>query len=137
MYFCIFFGRAGGCWLLLCLCRPFWFIFERCLDSNPECCRSKRARYQLRHTLPWESQSLVWMVYPISIIFLYCAVNAFTSYFLHIQLFSSCAKEWKLRREELFHYRLLKEGDLKSILYCIVQWVNMYNCIVTNKYIFH
>ncbi len=24
-------------------------IFERCLDSNPESCRSKQARYQLSH----------------------------------------------------------------------------------------
>jgi hypothetical protein len=36
--------RAGVCWSLLCLCRPFC-IFERCLDSNPESCRSKQARY--------------------------------------------------------------------------------------------
>ncbi len=33
------------CWpLLLCLFRPFC-IFERCLDLNPESCRSKQARY--------------------------------------------------------------------------------------------
>jgi len=31
------------CWTLLCLCRPFC-IFERCLDSNPESCRSKQTR---------------------------------------------------------------------------------------------
>jgi hypothetical protein len=24
-------------------------IFEGCLDSNPECCRSKLARYRLSH----------------------------------------------------------------------------------------
>ncbi len=36
------------CWPLLCLCRAFC-IFERCLDSNPETCRSKQRRYQLRH----------------------------------------------------------------------------------------
>ncbi len=38
-------------WPLLCLCRPFC-IFERCLDSNPESCRSKQARYQLSHPTP-------------------------------------------------------------------------------------
>jgi hypothetical protein len=26
-----------------------FMIFKGCLDSNPECCRSKRARYQLSH----------------------------------------------------------------------------------------
>jgi hypothetical protein len=31
------------CWPLFCLCRPFCF-FERCLDSNPESCRSIQAR---------------------------------------------------------------------------------------------
>ncbi len=38
----------GGCWPLLCLCRSF-FIFERCLHSNAESCRSKQLRYQLSH----------------------------------------------------------------------------------------
>ncbi len=33
---------------LLCLYRPF-IIFEGCLDSNPECWRSKPARYRLSH----------------------------------------------------------------------------------------
>ncbi len=54
------FWRASMCWSLLCLCRPF-MIFEGCLNSNSECCRSKRARYQLNHpstnntsaTHPW------------------------------------------------------------------------------------
>ncbi len=27
-------------------------IFERCLDSNPECYRNKQARYQISHTSP-------------------------------------------------------------------------------------
>ncbi len=36
------------CRPLLCLCRPF-MIFEGCLDSNPEYCRSKLARYRLSH----------------------------------------------------------------------------------------
>ncbi len=31
-------------WPLLFLCRPFC-IFERCLDSNPESCHSKQARF--------------------------------------------------------------------------------------------
>ncbi len=33
-----------------CLCRPFLF-FERCLDLNPESCRSKQARYHLSNPL--------------------------------------------------------------------------------------
>ncbi len=45
------FGRARVCWPLLCLCRPFC-ICERCLDSNPESCRRKQARYQLATYLP-------------------------------------------------------------------------------------
>jgi hypothetical protein len=40
----IYFWRARVFWPLLCLRRPFC-IFERCLDSNPESCRSKQARY--------------------------------------------------------------------------------------------
>ncbi len=47
-----FFWQARMCWPLLCLCGPFC-IFERCLDSNPESCRSKQARYQLSHPSPW------------------------------------------------------------------------------------
>ncbi len=31
---------------------PILYIFERCLDSNPESCRSKQARYQLSHSSP-------------------------------------------------------------------------------------
>jgi hypothetical protein len=34
------------CWPLLCICCPFC-IFERCLDSNSESCRSKQKRYHL------------------------------------------------------------------------------------------
>ncbi len=50
-FFCIFFfWRARVCRPLLCLCRPF-MIFEGCLYSNPEYCRSKLARYRLSH--PW------------------------------------------------------------------------------------
>ncbi len=47
-FFFFFFFRARVCLPLLRLCRPF-MIFEGCLDSNPECCRSKLARYRLSH----------------------------------------------------------------------------------------
>ncbi len=43
-----FFWRAGVCRPLLRLCRPF-MIFEGCLDSIPEYCCSKLARYRLSH----------------------------------------------------------------------------------------
>jgi hypothetical protein len=43
-----FFLRARVCWPLLCFGRPFC-IFDRCLDSKPESCRNKQARYQLSH----------------------------------------------------------------------------------------
>jgi hypothetical protein len=48
LFFFIFFWRARVCRPLLRLCRPF-MIFEGCLDSNPECSRSKLARYRLSH----------------------------------------------------------------------------------------
>jgi hypothetical protein len=48
LFFVYFFWRARVCRPLLRLCRPFT-IFEGCLDSNQECCRSKLARYQLSH----------------------------------------------------------------------------------------
>jgi len=48
VYVNLFFWRARVCRPPLCLCRPF-MIFEGCLDSNPECCRSKLARYRLSH----------------------------------------------------------------------------------------
>jgi hypothetical protein len=47
-FFCLFFWRARVCRPLLRLCRPF-MIFEGCLDSNPEYCCSKLARYRLSH----------------------------------------------------------------------------------------
>jgi hypothetical protein len=50
----LFFWLARVCWPLLCLCRPFCIV-ERCLDSNPESCRSKQARYQLSHPSPYQS----------------------------------------------------------------------------------
>ncbi len=49
--FLYIFWRARVCRPLLRLCRPF-MIFEGCLDSNPECCRSKLARYRLSHPSP-------------------------------------------------------------------------------------
>jgi hypothetical protein len=45
--------RAIVCWPLLCLCRPFC-IFEKCLDSNPETCSSRQARYKLSHPSPYQ-----------------------------------------------------------------------------------
>jgi hypothetical protein len=48
IFWIFFFLRARVCRPLLRLCRPF-MIFEGCLDSNPECCRSKLARYRLSH----------------------------------------------------------------------------------------
>ncbi len=47
-FFFFFFWRARVCRPLLRFCRPF-MIFEGCLDSNPEYCRSKLARYRLSH----------------------------------------------------------------------------------------
>ncbi len=44
--FLYIFWWARVCRKLICLCRPFG-VFERCLDSNSENCRSKQARYQL------------------------------------------------------------------------------------------
>ncbi len=46
-----YFWRARVCWPLLCLCCPFC-IFERCLDSNPESCRSKQALPTYSHSSP-------------------------------------------------------------------------------------
>ncbi len=48
LFFLENFLRARVCRPLLCLCRPF-MIFEGCLDSNPEYCRSKLARNRLSH----------------------------------------------------------------------------------------
>jgi hypothetical protein len=48
VFFVYFFWRARVCRPLLCLCPPF-YIFDICLDSNPESCRSKQARYKLSH----------------------------------------------------------------------------------------
>ncbi len=44
--FLYIFWQASVCWPLLCLCRQFC-IFERCLDSHPESCRSQQASNQL------------------------------------------------------------------------------------------
>jgi hypothetical protein len=43
-----FFGGLESVDFSFCLCCPFC-IFEICLDSNPENCRSKQARCQLSH----------------------------------------------------------------------------------------
>ncbi len=56
--FCIFFGG------LQCVGNSFAYVahfvfFERCLDSNPESCRSKQARYQLNKT----SSGMVFVAY--------------------------------------------------------------------------
>jgi hypothetical protein len=48
IFFLYIFWGARVCRQLLRLYRPF-MIFEGCLDSNPECCRSKLARYRLSH----------------------------------------------------------------------------------------
>ncbi len=68
-FFCFFFfWRARVCRPLLCLCRPF-MIFEGCLDSNPEYCRSKLARYRLSHPSlyrdGWLSLEGSWFFIPI------------------------------------------------------------------------
>jgi hypothetical protein len=44
IFFVYLYSWARVCWPLLCLCRPFC-IFKTCLDSNPESCRSKQARF--------------------------------------------------------------------------------------------
>ena len=44
--------RARVYWPLICSCRLF-YIVERCLDSNPESCHSKQARYQLSPPSPY------------------------------------------------------------------------------------
>jgi hypothetical protein len=60
------FWRARVCWPLLCLCRPFC-IFERCLDSNPESCRSKQHFTNLAtHLLDWPSHPSPWLSHPSS-----------------------------------------------------------------------
>ncbi len=53
----IFLG-ARVCWPLLCICRPF-MIYEGCLNSNSECCRSKRARNQTSHP-SMKKKSIFW-----------------------------------------------------------------------------
>ncbi len=57
LFLFLFFWRARVYWPLLCLCRPFC-MFDRCMDSNPENCRSKQARYQLGHPSPLPPLSL-------------------------------------------------------------------------------
>ncbi len=62
-----FFLRSRVWWPLLCLWRPFC-IFEKCLDSNPERCRSKQVRYQLSsHPSP-----LLGHPSPYALLYSYC-----------------------------------------------------------------
>ncbi len=64
--FLYIFWRARVCWPLLCLCAHFC-VFGRCMDSNPESCRSKHVRYQLNHPSPSSyGQTLprVWYLFP-------------------------------------------------------------------------
>jgi hypothetical protein len=55
--FLYIFWRARVCWPLVCLGRPF-YIFERCLYSNPESWLSKQARYQHIHPSPYSTTGL-------------------------------------------------------------------------------
>ncbi len=74
-----------------CLCSPFC-IFERRLDSNPEWCRSKQARYQLIHQSPSLSHPSPWKRKELTVR-LYCI------------LLSSENKVWKfIRAKQLFIY---------------------------------
>ncbi len=56
-YSFVYFWWVRVCWPLLCLCRPF-LVFERCLDSNPESCRSQRctqiSRFKIDNNLSIE-----------------------------------------------------------------------------------
>ncbi len=54
LFYLYIFWRTRVCWPLLCLGCPF-YIFERCLDSNPESCLSKQARYQHSHPSPYST----------------------------------------------------------------------------------
>ncbi len=61
MFFRMIFWRAGVCWPLLC----FFRVFERCPVSISESCRSKQARYQLRHPSPYKlSHPFSWRMLP-------------------------------------------------------------------------
>jgi hypothetical protein len=48
------------CRPLLRLCRPS-MIIDGCLDLNPECCRSKQARYRLSHPSLWLSHPSLYL----------------------------------------------------------------------------
>ncbi len=47
--FICFVEKSWGIVCLLEVLNIIFMIFEGCLDSNPECCRSKLARYRLSH----------------------------------------------------------------------------------------
>ncbi len=64
------------CRPLFRLGRPF-MIFEGCLDSNPECCRSKLARYRLSRPslgscIYFVCISAVWSGGPVQFLFGHC-----------------------------------------------------------------
>ncbi len=63
-FFCIFFWQTRVCSPLPCVCRTF-MIFERCLNSNSECCRSMRAPYKLSHPSPYLATHPLIQPFPI------------------------------------------------------------------------
>ncbi len=70
------------CWPHLWLCRPFC-IFERCLDSNTESCRSKQVRYHLSHPSYVSSQCASQCMLKIHV----SKQNVFTTYDLYVSLY--------------------------------------------------
>ncbi len=78
----LIFWRARVCWLLLCLCRPFC-MFERCLDSNPESCRSKHACYQLSQPFPYlATRPISLLSHPSPCLATHLSSNILPEYFL-------------------------------------------------------
>jgi hypothetical protein len=70
LYMCAFlyekaysFLWARVCWQLLCLF-PHFSIFERCLDSNPERCRSKHPLYHLSNPCSYSIITLKILLLP-------------------------------------------------------------------------
>jgi hypothetical protein len=84
LLFCIFFWRARVCRPLLCLCRPF-MIFEGCLYSNPEYCRSKLARYRLSHPFLY---CYFWATGLTALAMPYCKPEARQNFFSILMLLS-------------------------------------------------
>jgi hypothetical protein len=77
--FCINFFGGLECVVHSFACVAHFCIFERCLDSNPENCSSKQARYKLSHPSP------------IFFFFggLECVVHSF-AYVAHFCVFERC-----------------------------------------------